>query len=257
MASTLHSASDPRSSAAIGETYGPKKMDDNADSPLAEGGLLSYADQWAEIEGVSGCFVGAVVKFAAESEKTEIAVLEGILELTLYVDSLSNRDVESIADAVHASRNIRKLTFGDCNVASLRAFVNRLSLDIKDNHTLLGVILEGRLDQGWPDASMSVFSIYEATRRNLGLLAAAAAFMKTTELDRYSTAALELICKRHPELLEDTAELADVSVAEIRGLARCHLKSTLDDLNEDCWEMVRRHLMLDDVEETVTHTEDL
>ncbi|KAL1475125.1 hypothetical protein MTO96_020167 [Rhipicephalus appendiculatus] len=143
-----------------------------------------------------------------------------IKELTLYVDSLSNRDVESTADAVHASRNIRKLTFGDCNVASLRAFVNRLSVDIKDNHTLLGVVLEGRLDQGWPDASMSVFSIYEATRRNLGLLAAAAAFTKTTDLDRYSTAALERICKCHAELLEDLAELADVNVAEIGGLAR-------------------------------------
>ncbi|KAH7984250.1 hypothetical protein HPB52_018599 [Rhipicephalus sanguineus] len=184
-------------------------------------------------------------------------------ELVFYVDSMSDRDVESIADAVNASRNIRKLTFGDSTVTSLRAF--------------------GRLDQGWPEASKKVLAIYEATRRNMGLLAVAAAFTKTTELDRYSSAALERICKLHGELLEDLAELADVSAAEIGGLARGHLKRTasldeymritsvvkervvchprddgsmqLDDLNEDCWEMVRRCLMLDDVEVAVAHTE--
>ncbi|KAL3197876.1 hypothetical protein MRX96_044658 [Rhipicephalus microplus] len=156
---------------------------------------------------------------------------KSIKELTLYVDSMSNGDVERIADAVHASSNIRKLTFGDGNVLSLRAFVNRLSVGIKDNHTLLGVVLEGRLEKHWPDALMSVFAIYEATRRNLGLLAAASTFTKASELDRYSTAALERICKRHAELLEDLAELSELSVAEIAGRARSHLKSTasLDD----------------------------
>ncbi|KAH7968467.1 hypothetical protein HPB52_008545 [Rhipicephalus sanguineus] len=204
-------------------------------------------------------------------------------ELVFYVDSMSDRDVESIADAVNASRNIRKLTFGDSTVTSLRAFVSRLSLGITDNHTLLDIVLEGRLDQGWPEASKKVLAIYEVTRRNMGLMAVAAAFTKTTELDRYTSAALERICKLHGELLEDLAELADVSAAEIGGLARGHLKRTasldeymritsvvkervvchprddgrmqLDDLNEDCWEMVRRYLMLDDVEEDVAHTE--
>ncbi|KAH7982691.1 hypothetical protein HPB52_006554 [Rhipicephalus sanguineus] len=50
-----------------------------------------------------------------------------ITELVFYVDSVSNRDVDSIADAVNASRNIRKFTFGDCTVTSRRAFVSRLS----------------------------------------------------------------------------------------------------------------------------------
>ncbi|KAH7984210.1 hypothetical protein HPB52_018126 [Rhipicephalus sanguineus] len=109
-----------------------------------------------------------------------------IKEVVFYVDSMSNRDVESIADAVNASRNIRKLIFGNCTVTSRRAFISRLSLGIMDNHTLLGVVLEGRLDQEWPDASMKVFAIYEATHRNMGLLAAAAAFTKTTVLDRYA-----------------------------------------------------------------------
>ncbi|KAH7984637.1 hypothetical protein HPB52_023380 [Rhipicephalus sanguineus] len=61
---------------------------------------------------------------------------------------------------------------------------SRLSLGITDNHTLLGIVLEGPLDQGWPDASKKVFAFYEATRRNMGLLAAAAAFTKTTVFDR-------------------------------------------------------------------------
>ncbi|KAH7968471.1 hypothetical protein HPB52_008549 [Rhipicephalus sanguineus] len=95
--------------------------------------------------------------------------------------------------------------------------------------------------------------------------------------------ALERICKRHAELLEDLAELVEVSVAEIGGMAHRHLRRTAsldaymritgvvkervvcrprdderiqpDDLGEDCWEMVRRFLMLDDVEEAVIHPE--
>ncbi|KAH7969521.1 hypothetical protein HPB52_019238 [Rhipicephalus sanguineus] len=44
-----------------------------------------------------------------------------------------------------------------------------------------------------------------------------------------------------------------------QGGVECHPRDDgrmqLDDLNEDCWRMVRRHLMLDDVEEAVIHTE--
>ncbi|KAH6935169.1 hypothetical protein HPB50_004305 [Hyalomma asiaticum] len=206
-----------------------------------------------------------------------------IKELVVYVDSMSDLDVESLADAVNTSRNIRKLTFGDGSSTSLRAFVNRLSDNINDNRTLLSVVLEGRLDEGWQDATNKVAAVYEATRRNSGLLAAAASFSKATELDRYSTGALERVYKHHYVLLEDLAELADVGEAEIEGLVRRHLKRTaslddymritgvvmervvchplddgrmqLDDLHEDCWALVRRYLLLDDIEEAVFHPE--
>ncbi|KAH7969516.1 hypothetical protein HPB52_019205 [Rhipicephalus sanguineus] len=206
-----------------------------------------------------------------------------IKELVLHIHEMSDSGVESLADAVKQSTNIRKLAYLGSGTTSVSAFVNRLSVDIMDNHTLLGVLLQGQMDQGWLDASKKVFTIYEATRRNSDLLAAAAAFTKSTELDRRSTAALERIYKLHAELLEDLAELVEVNVAEIGGMVDRHLKRTasldeymritgvvkeqvvchprhdgctqLDDLHEDCWEMVRRYLMLDDVEEVVTHLE--
>ncbi|KAH8034673.1 hypothetical protein HPB51_000315 [Rhipicephalus microplus] len=137
----------------------------------------------------------------------------------------------------------------------------------------------------WPAGPGRAGRVEEAVRhlrgRNSGLLAAAAAFSRATDLHRYSDAALECIC--HAELLEDLAELANVSAAEIGGMTRRHLRRVtslddymrimgvvkervvclprgdgrmqLDDLCEDCWEMVRRFLMLDDVVETVTGLE--
>ncbi|KAH7968465.1 hypothetical protein HPB52_008543 [Rhipicephalus sanguineus] len=206
-----------------------------------------------------------------------------IKDLNISGSDMSDGDVESLADAVSAKTNIRKLSFAACGMMTLSAFVNRLSVGIVGNHTLLGVALCGRLDQEGQDASRKLFAIYEATRRNSGLLAAAAAFPKATDAHRYSDAALERICKRHTELLKDLAELMEVSVAEIGGMAHRHLRRTasldaymritgvvkervvchprddgriqLDDLGEDCWEMVRRFLMLDDVEEAVIHPE--
>ncbi|KAL1416465.1 hypothetical protein MTO96_000744 [Rhipicephalus appendiculatus] len=210
---------------------------------------------------------------------------ESIRELAFHAHNMSDSGVAILAQAVKASGNIRKLTFGDTSMTSLRAFVNRLSADIAQNHTLLGVVLEGRLDQGWLDAFRNVFAISEATRRNSDLLAAAAAFPKATEMDRRSAAALERIYKLHAVLLEDLAELVEVSVAEIGGMAHRHLQRTagldqymrttgvvkervachprddgrmqLDDLGEDVWGLVRRFLMLDDVKEAVPHPENL
>ncbi|KAH7968466.1 hypothetical protein HPB52_008544 [Rhipicephalus sanguineus] len=197
---------------------------------------------------------------------------------------MSDRDAESIVDAVSANTNIRKLTFVACGMMTLSAFLNHLSIGIMGNQTLLGVVLQGRLNEG-KNASRKLFAICEATRRNSGLLAAAAAFSKATNVYRYSAAALERICKRHAELLEDLAEFVEVSVDEIGGIAHRHLQRTasldefmritgvvkqrvvchprddgcmqLDDLGEVCWQMVRWFLMLDDVEEAVTHPDNL
>ncbi|KAH7969514.1 hypothetical protein HPB52_019203 [Rhipicephalus sanguineus] len=208
-----------------------------------------------------------------------------IKDLNICVSDMSDRDAESIVEAVSENTNIRKLTFVACGMMTLSAFLNHLSIGIMGNHTLLGVVLQGRLDEEGKNASRKLFAIFEATRRNSGLLAAAAAFSKATDVYRYSAAALERICKRHAELLEDLAELVEVSVAEIAGMAHRHLQKTasldeymritgvvkervvchpredgrvqLDDLGEVCWQMVRRFLMLDDVEEVVTHPDNL
>lgn len=207
-----------------------------------------------------------------------------INELAVYVENLGDMYVETLADTVKGSTNIRKLLFGDSSMRSMCAFINRLAVGIVDNHTLLSVVFDGQLDQEAMDATEKVFAICETARRNSGLLvAAAAAFSKTTHLDRYSTGALERLYKNHAVLLKDLAELADVSAAEIRNLARRHLNTTaslddymritgvvkervvcrprddgsmqLDDLHEDCWALVRRYLLLDDVEEAVVLAE--
>ncbi|KAH7968472.1 hypothetical protein HPB52_008550 [Rhipicephalus sanguineus] len=109
-----------------------------------------------------------------------------IKRLNISVFNMSDGDVESMVDAVSARRNIRKLTFGAWGRMTLNAFVNRLSVGIMGNHTLLGVVLQGRLDQQGQDASRKLFAIYEATRRNSGLLAAGAAFSKATDAHRYA-----------------------------------------------------------------------
>ncbi|KAL3194504.1 hypothetical protein MRX96_016138 [Rhipicephalus microplus] len=166
---------------------------------------------------------------------------------------------------------------------TLNAFVNRLSVGIADSHTLLSVF--GRLDQEGQDASKKLFDIYEAeTLASWRLpLRSRGPLTCTGMLDMNSDAAFERICKQHAKLLEDLADLANVIAAEIRGMARLHLgrvaslddymriagvvkerviclprgdgRMQLDDLCEDCWEMVRRFLMLDDVVERVTHLE--
>ncbi|KAH7967550.1 hypothetical protein HPB52_000064 [Rhipicephalus sanguineus] len=134
--------------------------------------------------------------------------------------------------------------------------------------------------------SLSGISMEEQATKHLLVSLTESGILKDLTLDgRYSAAALERICKRHAELLEDLAELVEVSVAEIAGMAHRHLQKTasldeymritgvvkervvchpredgrvqLDDLGEVCWQMVRRFLMLDDVEEVVTHPDNL
>ncbi|KAL1467506.1 hypothetical protein MTO96_042128 [Rhipicephalus appendiculatus] len=208
------------------------------------------------------------------------SALADIKDLNISVSNMADRDVESLADAVSTKTNIRKLTFAACDMTTLNAFVNRLSVGIMGNHTLLSVALYGQLDGERQNASRKLFDIYDAAGRNSGLLAAAAAFSNATNVHRYSDAALERICKRHAELLEDLAELVNVSAADIGAMAHRHLRRTasldeymritgvvkerfvchprddgciqLDDLGEDCWEVERRFLMLDDVEEATT-----
>ncbi|KAH7968743.1 hypothetical protein HPB52_010924 [Rhipicephalus sanguineus] len=105
--------------------------------------------------------------------------------LNICVSDMSDRDAESIVEAVSAKTNIRKLTFVACGMMTLSAFLNHLSIGIMGNHTLLGVVLQGRLNEG-KNASSKLFAICEATRRNSGLLAAAAAFSKATNVHRYA-----------------------------------------------------------------------
>ncbi|KAH7984437.1 hypothetical protein HPB52_020723 [Rhipicephalus sanguineus] len=48
----------------------PKNMDDNADLRLVEDALASYADQWADLEGVTDCFTAGVFKYRSSCSET-------------------------------------------------------------------------------------------------------------------------------------------------------------------------------------------
>ncbi|KAH7983759.1 hypothetical protein HPB52_014090 [Rhipicephalus sanguineus] len=47
-----------------------KEMDDNADLRLVEDALVSYADQGADLEGVTDCFTAAVFKYYCSCSET-------------------------------------------------------------------------------------------------------------------------------------------------------------------------------------------
>ncbi|KAL1478559.1 hypothetical protein MTO96_034992 [Rhipicephalus appendiculatus] len=124
---------------------------------------------------------------------------------------------------------------------SLRAFVKPPFVPRSYRITsLLNVVFQVWSNQEWLLNSMKAFAIYEATRRNSDLLSAAAAFPKPTEVDR--TASLDAY-------MRITGVVKDRVVCHPRDDGR----TQLDDLSEDGWQMVRRFLLLDDVEEAVTH----
>ncbi|XP_049513592.1 uncharacterized protein LOC125940918 [Dermacentor silvarum] len=163
------------------------------------------------------------------------------------------------------------------NVAPNNAsvFVRRLSKGIADNWTLLFVHCWFSIDV---DAARDWFAVCETTRRNCGIVARAARFMKASLLDRYVVGALEHV-SRYPVLLDEVAELANIDRSEIVDLVRDRLKSAetldgfmrvvgvvrervvchppdedrmqLDDLIEDCWRHVRRFLMIYDVKHSI------
>ncbi|KAL3197874.1 hypothetical protein MRX96_044656 [Rhipicephalus microplus] len=81
-----------------------------------------------------------------------------IRELAIHAH-MSGRDVKSLADVVGASKNIKKLTYGDFGITSLQAFVSRLSAKIVQNNTILSVVLQGRMNQDWLGSSIKAFAI--------------------------------------------------------------------------------------------------
>ncbi|KAL1468536.1 hypothetical protein MTO96_041430 [Rhipicephalus appendiculatus] len=152
---------------------------------------------------------------------------KSIKELVFHARDMSDWEVKSLADAINASRNIRKLTYGDTAMRSLRSFVNRLSAKIVQNNTLLSVVFKVWSDEEWLLKSMKAFAIYEATRRNSDLLSAAAGFLKPTELDRVAMACMsaEMSLVATGEGLRlasgDGTDVASVVVPEVKSMGAC------------------------------------
>ncbi|KAL1478761.1 hypothetical protein MTO96_052410 [Rhipicephalus appendiculatus] len=96
------------------------------------------------------------------------------------------------------------------------SFVLPLSDATGDNYNLLKVDLCGA--KLGDDAARCLLKIKETVRRNCGLLERAVAFNQTTTLDWRTATALEKVGSTH-----------------------------LDDLNIDCWRLLRQYLSFDDV----------
>ncbi|KAH7966200.1 hypothetical protein HPB49_014309 [Dermacentor silvarum] len=148
-----------------------------------------------------------------------------------------------------------------------------------NNYLLVRVSLSGVLTK---EAARHCFIVRDVMRRNCALVARAAQFARGRALDRrvhmHCAVALERVW-RHAGLLEELAEQQCLSVAEAYATVRRGLRSIeslhdfmrftrvvqdyvvcrprqdgrpqLDTLHEDCWRMIRRYLMTDDVKEPV------
>ncbi|KAH7946971.1 hypothetical protein HPB52_006451 [Rhipicephalus sanguineus] len=191
---------------------------------------------------------------------------QGAINAVLYQEQ-----VERLAQAMRCSRTIRRVNFGAEHSAEVATFLRCFSEGIADNYVLVGINLCGKLGT---QATRDCFKVRDTVRRNCGFLAQATHFIRRHRLDRRSAAALEQVW-RHTGLLEELAEQQSLSVAEVTSVVRCGLRSfeglhdfmrlscvvqhsvvcepvqdsspQLDALNEDCWRLVRRYLVLHDV----------
>ncbi|KAL1478977.1 hypothetical protein MTO96_015965 [Rhipicephalus appendiculatus] len=152
-------------------------------------------------------------------------------------------------------------------------FVSLLSEAVVDNYNLLNVdLFNSKVDI---EAKGCLFTIRDTTRRNSGLVERAAAFTTATCLDWYTATALEKV-SRNPGLLRELAKKEGIATGQVASMLRSRLSSVeglndfmrltgvvkesvtcappvvgcgmqLQDMNEDCWRLVRRYLSFDDV----------
>ncbi|KAH7970734.1 hypothetical protein HPB49_014913 [Dermacentor silvarum] len=187
-------------------------------------------------------------------------------------DVLEQYQVQRLAQVIGSRRNIRTVYFGAEQAGVVGAFLRRFSKDITDNYSLVHVTLSGVLDT---ESAQDGFKVRDTARRNCGLVTRAVQFARGRALDRHCAIALEQVW-RNAALLEELAEQLSVSVDEASATVRRGLRSMeglhdfmrlarvvrdgvvcvpsrddggprLDTLNDDCWRLVRRYLMIGDV----------
>ncbi|KAL1469684.1 hypothetical protein MTO96_040919 [Rhipicephalus appendiculatus] len=172
------------------------------------------------------------------------------------------------------SRYIRRVSFPDnSGFGNATELVSLLSEAIGENYNLLQVNLCGA--KVGVEAKRCLLRIQQTSRRNCGLVERAAAFKQTTPVNWYTASAFEKVV-RNPALMKELAEKEDIAVAEVARMIRSRLRSVegmhdfmrltgvvkefmtcapsgdggrmqLQDLNDDCWRLVRRYLSFDDV----------
>ncbi|KAH7944187.1 hypothetical protein HPB52_016933 [Rhipicephalus sanguineus] len=199
-----------------------------------------------------------------------LAVNKSIRDLALEKSrNMDDRDLEGLADVVRKSRNVTSVfVAGD-----ISAFVQRMAVGIRDNYTLLGVSFNDRV---YPEVAKDWFAVRDTANRNWDVVTRAALFASGRRDDRYHVAALERVYK-HRVLLEELADVLHIDEADVAVEARKWLapidglqgfmryagvvkervefhpsqdgSAQLDVLNDDCWRLVKRYLMLDDVKD--------
>lgn len=210
---------------------------------------------------------------------------KSVRELGLHVDfDCDDSDVEDdvaratiqdyiqrLAHAIGTSRNVRRLHFRAEHLSEASAFLRRLSEDVAGNYNLVRVVVSGVLDR---KAALAYRNIRDKASRNRGLVTRAVQFARGRPVDSHCAVALERAW-HHAGLLEEFAEQLLLSATDASAVIRRGLRSTeglhdfmrlarvvqdcvvchpcqdgrpqLDTINEDCWRLVRRYLMLDDV----------
>ncbi|KAL1483067.1 hypothetical protein MTO96_002137 [Rhipicephalus appendiculatus] len=179
-----------------------------------------------------------------------------------------------LARTIGLSRHISRVTYVQCRCEwDPTDFVLPLSEVVGDNYGLLEVQLKGA--KLGADAARTFFTIWDATRRNCGLLERASAFNQNTPLDWYTANALEKV-SRNPALVRELAEKEGIAACQVARTVRSRLSSVgglhefmrltgvvqqrvtcappvddcgtqLEDLGNDCWRLLRRYLSFGDV----------
>ncbi|XP_077549382.1 uncharacterized protein LOC144162639 [Haemaphysalis longicornis] len=182
-----------------------------------------------------------------------------------------------LAATINTSKNICRVDLDTGNSRDAETtFLQILSTGIADNYNLLSVTAPDQ-DLLKKAKQLFRFKVWDTTRRNRGLLTAAADFARGTRRDRHCALALDRM-RDHPELVEEVARLEKVDEARAASMIRdglrsiegmddfmrfagvvkecvsCHPRedgrAQLDALNEYCWSAVRHYLKLYDIGDT-------
>lgn len=179
-----------------------------------------------------------------------------------------------LARIIGLSRYITKVSFMiNRSDKDATEFVCLLSEAIRNNYNLVKFDLYG--SKVGIEAKRCLFTVRETTRRNSGLVERAAAFNDATCIDRYTATAFEKV-SRYPGLMRELAEKEGIAVGEVSRMIGSRLRRIeglhdfmrltgvvkecvtctppvdgcsmqLQDLNNDCWRLLRRYLSFDDV----------
>ncbi|KAH7963167.1 hypothetical protein HPB52_019823 [Rhipicephalus sanguineus] len=203
---------------------------------------------------------------------TSLSQNRSVKELHIKLDNIEGQDTGMLAQAVKSNKNMQRVSFVPERSLDASAFFRVLAEGVKENVTLLSVVVDVSLVE--KEAARDWFVVWDATRRNSGRLRNAALFVNGHRCDRTCAEALDWM-HRHPALPKQVAELSSVHEPEAIAMIRDAVKSLegmddfmrfagvvsrrvscqwredervqLSDLNEYCWRRVRGYLRLSDV----------